>query len=327
MKSQCVFRFSERDLAGALICGQEGKERPTDEMKVTSRGDIIDPPKHHEVAHMLNQPCDVKLGPNGELFVLESGRCTVSKFADVRAKGEDVAPKPGTQNRISTPEGLKYPRSFSVTPEGDIIVCDSWSHRILRFSASDEAGAPTVIAGQPNSMGGAMETLSYPSGIAFLSNGSLLVSDTNNSRIQCFAPGEMRASTVIGSMFCKSGEGLSELNFPAGICVNSNDDVFVADRGNRRVLCFRKGSKQGEVVLDSSKVKSPWGLCFDSKGFLYVSDDRLGIVLKLDLNGKDDGEYAEVYKAQADTAEADSRADVGKADAAKPSTDLDGELD
>eukprot|EP00746_Dinoflagellata_sp_MGD_P161664 gnl/MRDRNA2_/MRDRNA2_88892_c0_seq1.p1 gnl/MRDRNA2_/MRDRNA2_88892_c0~~gnl/MRDRNA2_/MRDRNA2_88892_c0_seq1.p1 ORF type:complete len:375 (-),score=67.07 gnl/MRDRNA2_/MRDRNA2_88892_c0_seq1:16-1140(-) len=327
MKAQCVIQFGKGDLAGKIICGQEGKERPSDEMKVTSRGDIVDPPKAHEVAHMLNQPCDVMQGPNGELFVLENGRCTVSKFADVNSRGEDVAPRPGTQNRVSTPEGLKYPRSFLVTPEGDTIVCDSWSHRILRFSANSESAVPDVIAGCANSMGGQMENLSYPTGIAFLSDGSLLVSDTNNNRVQCFAPGEKRATTVIGSMFCKPGTGLSELNAPAGICVNGSGDIFVADRGNHRVLCFRSGCKEGEVVLDASKVKSPWGLCFDSKGFLYVSDERLGIVLQLDLNGKDDSEYADVYKAQADGAKPDRHSDVGKADAAKPSTDLDGELD
>merc|ERR1711904_378895 len=161
-------------------------------------------------------------------------------------------------------------------------------------------GTPTVLAGRPNSMGGAMENLSFPSSVAFLSDGSLLVSDTNNHRIQRFAPGEMRASTVIGSMFCKAGSDLSELNSPSGICVNSNDDVFVADRGNSRVLCFRSGSKQAEVVLDASKLKSPWGLCFDSKGFLYVSDENLGIVLKLDLHGKDDGKvYSDVFKSDA----------------------------
>jgi len=327
MKSQCVIEFKQGNLAGEIICGQEGKERPSDEMKVTSRGDIIDPPKAHEIAHMLNQPCDVKRGPDGELFVLENGRSTVSKFTHVRAKGEDVAPRPGTQNRTSTPEGLKYPRSFLVTPEGDVILCDSWSHRILRFSANSESEKPDVIAGCPNSAGGQMENLSFPTGIAYLSDGSLLVADTNNNRIQRFAQGEMRATTHIGSMFCKAGTGLSELNAPAGICVNAHDDVFVADRGNHRVLCFRSGSKEGEVVLDGSKLKSPWGMCFDSKGLLYVSDDRLGIVLQLDLDGKDDGHYEEVYKAHADAAKPEKQSDVGKADAAKARTELDGELD
>jgi len=324
-RSHCVFQFSKEDPAGEVICGQEGKERPTDEMKVTSRGDIIDPPKAHEIAHMLNYPIDAKRGPNGELLVLENGRGAVSKFVDVRAKGEDVAPKAGMQSRVSTPEGVKYPRSFLVTEEGDIIVCDTWSHRILRFSADSESGAPSVLAGRPNSMGGQMENLSYPSSIAFLSDGSLLVSDTNNNRIQHFASGETRATTIAGSMFCKPGTGLSELNAPAGICVNGNDDVFVADKGNSRILCFRSGSKEGEVILDSRKLKSPWGLCFDSKGFLYVSDERLGIVLKLDLDGEDDGEYADVHKA--DAADPIKHSNVGKADAAKPSMDLDGELD
>jgi len=324
-RSQCVFQFGKGDLAGQVICGDEGKERPTDEMKVTSRGDILDPPKAHEIAHMLSQPIDVMRGPDGQLFVLENGRGTVTKFAEVRAKGEDVAPKPGTQNRVSAPEGVKYPRAFQVTPEGDVIVCDTWSHRILRFSADAESGAPLVIAGQPNSMGGQMEKLSYPSGFAFLSDGSLVVSDTNNNRIQRFAPGEMRATTIAGPMFCKPGDGISELSMPSGICVNSNDDIYVADRGNSRVVCFRSGSKEAEVILDSSKLKSPWGLCFDSKGYLYVSDERLGIVLQLDLDGTDNGEYADVCKA--DAAKPRMQSDVGKADAAKPSVDLDGELD
>jgi len=323
MRNQCVFQFTNEDPAGELICGQEGKERPTEETKVTSRGDIIDPPKPHEIAHMLTQPIDVRRGTNGELLVLENGRGAVSKFTNVRAKGEDVAPK--VPARVSTPEGIKYPRSFLVTQEGEIIVCDTWSHRILRFSADSESASPTLIAGRPNSMGGQMENLSFPSSIALLSDGSLLVSDTNNNRIQHFPLGETRASTIAGSMFCKPGSGLSDLNSPAGICVNGNDDVFVADRGNSRILCFRSGSKQGEVVLDASKLKSPWGLCFDSKGFLYVSDERLGIVLKLNLDGDDDGKYADVRRA--DVAKPSTHSDVGKADAAKPSMDLDGELD
>jgi sugar lactone lactonase YvrE len=322
-KAQCIIQFAKGNLAGKVICGQEGKERPSDEMKVTSRGDILDPPKAHEVGHMLNQPCDVKLQPNGELFVLENGRCTVSKFTDASSRGEDVAPRPGTQNRVSTPEGLKYPRSFLVTAEGDIIVCDTWSHRILRFSA--DSGTPDVIAGCANSMGGQMENLAYPTSIALLSDGSLLVSDTNNNRIQKFAPGETRGTTAFGSMFCKPGEGLSELNAPAGICVNSKDEVFVADKGNKRVIRFRPGSKEGEVILDANKVKSPYGLCFDSKGFLYVSDERLAIVLKLDLDGKEDSAYGDVFKA--DEAKPDRHSDAAKADAAKPSSDLDGELD
>merc|ERR1712137_664119 len=113
-------------------------------MKVTSRGDVIDPPKAHEVSHMLNTPVDVRQSSDGELYILENGRGCVSKFAEVRSKGVDVAPPPGTQNRVSTPEGIKYPRSFLVTAEGDIIICDTWSHRILRFSADSESAVPTV---------------------------------------------------------------------------------------------------------------------------------------------------------------------------------------
>lgn len=292
-KNQCVLRFPQGAKKGEIIAGQEKEERPTDEVKVTSRGDIIDPPKSHEIAHLLTKPVDVARSPTGELMVLESGRGFLCSFEGVRSKSQDLIPAPGSKNPMNGPEGIKYPRAFTIAPDDALIICDTWSHRILRFEAGSTES--TVLAGCPNSMGSRLDQLAFPSSIALDAEGALLVSDTNNHRVQRFFPGEKCASTAAGSFMCKNGEGLSELDSPAGICVGPGGDLFIADRGNARVLRFAPGAKEGTVVLGPDTLKSPWAICFDAKGLLYVSDDRKGQVFQIDLQKDTD-----VRKADAD---------------------------
>lgn len=292
-KNQCVLRFPQGSKKGEIIAGQEKEQRPMEEMKVTSRGDIIDPPKAHEIAHLLANPVDVGRSPSGELLVLECSRGFLCSFEGPRSKSQDVIPAPMSKNSMSSPEGVKYPRGFVVAPDGAILICDTWSHRVLRFPAGSTE--PTVIAGCPNSMGSRLDQLAFPSGIALDAEGALLVSDTNNHRVQRFFPGESCASTSAGSFMCKCGTGLSELDSPAGICMGPGGDLFIADRGNARVLRFAPGAKEGDVVLGPDTLRSPWALCFDAQGFLYVTDDRKGQVFRVDLQ-KDTA----VCKADAD---------------------------
>lgn len=280
-KNQCVLRFTKKSKKGEIIAGQEKEERPSDEIKCTSRGDIIDPPKAHEIAHLLSRPVDVARGPSGELLVLENGRGFLSAFESVRSQSRDVFPFAGTKNSMNSPEGIKYPRGFVLAPDGSVLICDSWSHRVLRFL--DGSNEPMVVAGCPNSMGSRLDQLSFPSAIALDAEGALVVSDTNNHRVQRFPKGESCATTLAGSFMCKNGSGLAELDSPAGICFGPSGELFVADRGNARVLCFAPGVKEGVVVLGSETLRSPWALCF-AEGVLYVSDDRKGQVFVVDLS-------------------------------------------
>merc|ERR1711920_900972 len=132
---------------------------------------------------------------------------------------------------------------------------------------------------------GEPEKLAFPSDFVMCSDGSFLVTDTNNHRVQRFVPGQAAATTVAGSKAAKSGSSLSELNMPTGICLDPRDGSFlVADRCNARVLRFSANAKAGDsgaIVAGSNLLDRPWGVCASEDGHVYVSDERQAVVLKL----------------------------------------------
>ena len=84
-----------------------------------------------------------------------------------------------------------------------------------------------------------------------------------------------------------AGSSLSQLSNPQGVIVDQWDNVYVADGGNNRIMCWPKGSKDGHVVVggngdgkESNQLNSPEGISFNRLGHLYVVDYRNSRVQK-----------------------------------------------
>lgn len=289
--NHCVYRFKAGDLKGKVVIGEEGKELPT----VDPLKDLDKPmgPAEGE-GFLLKQPGDICEDGAGSIFVLDTEACRVQRFGGGADRGAPATlVLPTDQKSMAVPDSVKNPRSFIRCEDGAFVVCDTWSHRVLKFGApgSPEANEkPVVLAGTPNSTGCSPEKLFFPSAVAFGLDGALFVTDTNNHRIQRFEPGQATpGTTVAGSKEPgKAGAGLDELDMPTGLCVDPRDgSLLVADRGNARVLRFPATSKaggQGEVVAGPDEgLERPWGLCLDAQGALYVSDERKAMVLKLEV--------------------------------------------
>ncbi|CAE6918627.1 E3 ubiquitin-protein ligase TRIM71 [Symbiodinium microadriaticum] len=278
--SFCVFRFAADDSRGHVVAGEDGKQL----MDVDYLKDIDRPLASPEgEGFLLKNPIDVVSSPRDGLLVLDCAAARVQSFqpgpGGQSAAGRVRVP-PSTAppaKSVAAPEALKHPRAIFLEDDG-IVVCDTWSHRVLRYRTS--ASAPEVLAGTPNSCGGEPGKLNFPSCIAFCADGSLLVSDTNNHRVQRFRPGERQGETVAGSAECKSGCSLTELNMPTGLVVEADGSFLVADRANGRVLRFREGGA-GEVLAGPELLERPWGLALGPDGSVYVSDERRAVVLKL----------------------------------------------
>lgn len=287
--NHCVVRFRPGDARGKVVCGEEGKQLPTiDVMK-----DIDRPlaPVDGE-GFLMKAPVDVVLGPEGAILVLDTEEARVQSFSGKGGAATQVVPPPTGQLLKSnhSPEALKNPRSAVVAPDGAIVLCDTWGHRVFRFPPGmDVSDKPDVLAGTPNSAGQRPDQLFFPSCIAFGPDGAMYVSDTNNHRVQRFDKdsfGEGAVGvTVAGSASGETGSGPGELNMPTGICIDPADgSLIVADRANARVMRFAAGSKagdKGEELLGASDVQRPWGLCVGPDGAIYVSDERAATVFKL----------------------------------------------
>jgi sugar lactone lactonase YvrE len=278
--NHCVIKFDPEDPRGYVVAGQDGKILPT----VDPLKDIDRPlgPAEGE-GELMKRPIDVCSAMNGGLLVLDTDECRIQHFVQNEKATVVVPPLDGPpQKSVHVPDAIKYPRSMIQLPGGDIVICDTWSHRVLRYGA--DSSAPVVLAGKPNSAGKTLEHLNFPSGIAFDDQGRLYVADTNNHRIQCFLPGVTSGTTICGSASCAEGSGLHELNMPTGICIDPRDNsILVTDRMNSRVIRFPAGGGQGEEIIGAEQQLSrPWGLCQGQDGAIYVSDERTGVVLRVD---------------------------------------------
>ncbi|CAF4428984.1 unnamed protein product, partial [Rotaria magnacalcarata] len=75
------------------------------------------------------------------------------------------------------------------------------------------------------------------------------------------------------------GAGLNQLNSPRYIFVDRQQNVYVSEWANQRVMKWNKGAKEGIVVAGGqgqgsalTQLKGPLGLFVDTLGRLYVAD-------------------------------------------------------
>jgi hypothetical protein len=253
------------------------------------------------------------------MFVSDAHNCRLLRFDLEKGgkTGDQLLPPPGMRQSTGAPEAIKYPRCiFQMEGEGEeaddrLVVVDTWSHRVLMVEPGSQQ-EPTLLAGVPNSFGTRTDQLSYPTSAVFLpasasSSGdekaakedssstafkrTLLVSDSANNRVLRFQPGEQCGSLVLGNLMCSPGKEKEELDMPAGLCLcPKTGALIVADKNNHRLLRVPKPAEatpktaEAEVLLGPEELKTPWAVCFDSEGFLYVSDEGHHRVLKLELD-------------------------------------------
>jgi sugar lactone lactonase YvrE len=161
---------------------------------------------------------------------------------------------------------------------------------LLMGISFSQAQTITTVAGG-NGTGADSIQLNYPYGIWLDRNGNVYVSDqTNNtnqysvnSRIQMFPTGSTSATggiTVAGGN--GPGFGANQLYNPAGICMDSSGNLYIADFGNDRIQEFPAGStslSSGLTVAGGNlqgnlpfQLSDPEDVFVDGSGNIYVAD-------------------------------------------------------
>lgn len=200
-----------------------------------------------------------------------------------------------------------------------VYLSDTGNNRVLAWNnvadflagnpATVAIGQPDLTSGSPNRGGSpAANTLNGPAGIAIDGNGYLYVADLNNHRVLMFLSPISRptADKVLGQndVFTSNaqnngGLGQQSLNRPSSVALDVSGRLYVADRGNHRVLAyespynnnasrvfgqggsFRTGSANKDGVSASS-LNTPEGVFVDAGGRLYVTDSANHRVLAFD---------------------------------------------
>ncbi|MBX3361090.1 MAG: hypothetical protein KF705_06580 [Phycisphaeraceae bacterium] len=124
------------------------------------------------------------------------------------------------------------PQALAIDEQAkELIVVDACNHRIGRFTLEGE-----LIAwiGSPSTAGRKLGQFKYPYSIALLDDGTALVVEYENARIQRI---DMRTGRGIKT-YGKPGRGTGELVTPWSIAMVGRT-AFVLDAGNNRVQAFR----------------------------------------------------------------------------------------
>ena len=128
----------------------------------------------------------------------------------------------------------------------------------------------TTIAGLTGQSGSNASQLNAPWDIALDSSNNFYVSDYYNHRVQKFIKDSSIGITVAGYGNGSSGTNLSALRNPLGIVLDENQNVYIADVSNQRIVCWSNGASVGSLIAGngtigntSNLLNSPYGLAYD----------------------------------------------------------------
>jgi DNA-binding beta-propeller fold protein YncE len=166
---------------------------------------------------------------------------------------------------------LDYPEGLGIGKTGDLLIADTWNHRIVR------AGPNCDVVGAFGEAGGEPGKLECPRSLAVDRTGHIYVVDAWNHRVEKF-DGNGRFLMSLGGQGGPWGNDEAEGKFsiPYGVAVDSQGHIFVSDFNNNRLQMFGiRGKfvmKWGTEGRQDGQFSHPAGLAIDSHDRLYVAD-------------------------------------------------------
>lgn len=269
----------------------------------------------------LCSPTGVAVDTQGNLFVADEEDNRVLKFPKPVTTGEGASLVIGQPdfssnkcNGGSTPTAasLCSPWGLAVDGAGILYVADLTNNRVLAYTkpAANHPNAVRVF-GQPapntfgcNEGGLSQFTLCEPTAVGVDSIGRLFVADFNNSRVLRYTkpltlpvPDVVVGQGPTGSDFTSNncnggGIGAATLCDPSGVAIDTNNNLYVADAVNSRILHYNadlasvtadmvfgqggffttQNANLGGTTPNAATLSLPLWLAVDNAGNLYAAD-------------------------------------------------------
>jgi hypothetical protein len=256
----------------------------------------------------LNLPLGEATDAAGNLYISDTGNNRIQKVDPVGnvitiAGGTEIAGFSGDGGPAMSAQ-INVPSAIAIDGAGNIFFADTGNNAIREIRA--DTGNISTIAGTLGSAGfsgdghaATLAQLSAPQGFAFDASGDLYIADTGNHRIR-EVPSSGNITTVAGSGSSGfSGDGgvalSGQFNLPWGICVATDNNLYIADFGNNRIrridavsgnLSTVAGNGTGSYTGDgglalNATLNGPASVAIDAADNLYIADSENNAIRKV----------------------------------------------
>ena len=249
----------------------------------------------------LNGPFSVATDARGDLFVADYLNHRVLEYDDPIGdpRANQVYGQPDDTSNTANNGGLSAasldgPIGVTLDGQGNLYVADHYNNRVLEYDSALTSdlvadrvfGQPTFFTNTVNNFGLSATSLSGPVDVALDARGSLYVADTSNNRVLEYNTplSSATANRVFGQPDFTHGAannpslGASSLSLPQGVALDAQDNLYVADYGNNRVLEYDVPVPYGVPALTalSPSTVAAGGPAFEltvnGSGFVAYSD-------------------------------------------------------
>jgi uncharacterized protein (TIGR03437 family) len=243
-------------------------------------------------AAILVQAEGIAFDSLGNLYVADAGNHrvrkitragTITTFAGTGSAGFSGDGGLAGAAQLNSPYGLMFDGA------GDLLIADLGNARVRLVTPGGNiatvAGGGSLPAGGVNEGSGATAVaLNAPRNLASDGSGGFYISDFGANCVFRVALGGSLTTAAGTGIRGYSGDGSAanraQLAYPAGIVIDRNASLYIADSGNHVIRKVTNGTIS--TLLHAS---TPTGLTIDSFSTLYVADPGAGEIVALPLTG------------------------------------------
>ncbi len=235
----------------------------------------------------VDAPRGVQVAANGQIYIVDYWN---QRIEYMNPDGTGAASF-GFRGNPSQKGAINFAWSLAIQPgTGDIFVANRESNQVEVFSPT---GTSLLIFGTKGTGNGQFH---FPQGIAFdPTNGTLLVADSGNGRIERFTMSTGDTSATWDASYGTKGAASSTapagvLNQPTGLAVAPDGTIWVADTRDNRIQSM---STTGVWTAFAKPVAStgqkgfnaPWGVTVAPDGSIWVADTGNKRIVSMDTSG------------------------------------------
>ena len=248
----------------------------------------------------------VAVDGSGNLYIVDFNNQRIRRVDAVTKIVSTVAGGATGDGGPATAAHLNSPRGVEADGAGNFYIGDVFNYRIRKI---DAAGNISTVAGNgTDGFSGdgdlaTAATLRHPENTALDGDGNLYIADAFNNRIRKVdADGNISTIAGIGRNGFGGDGGLATaatLHYPWDVALDGSDNLYIADRDNRRIRKIDADSKIISTVAGdgtrgdggdggqatAAQLNLPHGVAVDGDGNLYIADSGSHRVRKVDADG------------------------------------------